>query len=665
MKRCFLLPMFLIGLSVLGYSQLSTTMKGSELCSLKKSQMTVLPDLTETIQSGSTHTYDVLNYTLSLDIYTCFSSPYTHAFDGTEIITFRVDSALNSIILNANSASLQINSVSISGVSFTQDGNLLTIQLDQTYNPGDTVDVGISYHHNNVSDDAFYVSDGFVFTDCEPEGARKWFPCWDKPSDKARLDMTVKVPATVKIGSNGVLADSTLAADTLWYHWVSDYDIATYLVVLSGKINYQLDIVYWHKLSNPDDSIPIRFYFNEGENPDPIEQMIVPMTNWYSEHFCEHPFNKNGFATLNDQFTWGGMENQTLTSLCQSCWSESLVAHEFAHQWFGDMITCGTWADIWLNEGFATWSEAFWYESYAGYPAYKADIDGNATYYLSHNPGWAISEPEWAITTPPLGILFNYAITYTKASTVLHMLRYMLGDSLFFASLHTYATNDELRFNSAVIPDFMAVVNEVTGEDYDWFFNQWIYEPNHPQYQNTYNFEDLGNGQWKVNFYTEQIQTDPEFFKMPVELKVRFEDYSDTIITVMNDVNQQYFSWTFDLRPVYFQFDPGNNIVIKHQTTILGEPIQEGTYSTVHLFQNIPNPVIQTTLIRYQIDEPMNINLSLFDMMGQQIQILVNKTESSGMHAFSLNCSSLNPGVYYYTLTANGEQVTKRLIVIK
>ena len=665
MKHALLLPVFLISLNILGYSQQIATMKGSEICSMKKSQMKRLPDLNEGTRFVNEHTFNVLKYTLSLDIYTCFFSPYDHDFNATEIISFKVDSALNSIILNANSTSLQVNSVSISGVSFTHADDLLTIQLDQTYNPGDTVEVGISYHHNNVEDAAIYVNNGFFFTDCEPEGARKWFPCWDKPSDKARLDMTVKVPSSVKIGSNGVLTDSTQVADTLWYHWVSDFDIATYLMVLSGKVDYQLDIVYWHKLSNPDDSIPIRFYFNAGENPDPIEQMICPMTDWYSEHYCEHPFHKNGFATLNDEFTWGGMENQTLTSLCQSCWSESLVAHEYAHQWFGDMITCGTWADIWLNEGFATWSEAFWYESYAGYAAYKADIDGNATYYLGHNPGWAISEPDWAVNTPPAGILFNYAITYTKASTVLHMLRYMLGDSLFFASMHAYATNDDLRFNSAVIPDFMAIVNEVTGEDYDWFFNQWIYEPNHPQYQNTYNFEDLGTGQWQVNFYTEQVQSNPEFFKMPMEVKIRFEDYSDTTIHVMNDANQQYFSWVFNVRPVGFQFDPGNNIVIKQQSTILGEPLQEVTGTKIHLYQNIPNPANQTTLIRYQIDEPMTVQLALFDMTGRQVQLLVNQPESTGMHTFFLDCSPLNPGIYHYRLTANGEQVTKRLVIIK
>ncbi|MBL6950106.1 MAG: T9SS type A sorting domain-containing protein [Bacteroidales bacterium] len=661
-----LLILLIVGFSTtVAVSQLTNTMKGSQICSMKKLKSTSLPSLPGKAQSGPLHAFDVLKYTLDVDIYDCFSAPYPHSFDATEIIKFKVDSTLNSIVLNANSTSLVINSVSMAGVSFTHTDNLLTIQLNQTYNPDDTVEVGIDYHHNNIDDNAFYAKNGFVFTDCEPEGARKWFPCWDKPSDKAKLDITAKVPNTVKLGSNGALADSIQTADTIWYHWVSEHNIATYIMVLTGKVNYNLDIVYWHKLSNPGDSIPIRFYYNNGENPSAIEEMIIPMADWFSENFCEHPFQKDGFATLNSDFTWGGMENQTLTSLCPNCWYESLIAHEFAHQWYGDMITCATWADIWVNEGFATWSEAFWYESYAGYAAYKADINGNATWYLNNNPGWAISEPEWATITPPPSVMFNYAITYCKGSTILHMLRYILGDPLFFEVLQTYSNDPELKYYSAVIPDFMQIVNDVTGEDYDWFFNQWIYEPNHPHYQNTYNFQDLGNDQWQVNFYTEQIQPDPDFFKMPMELKVRFSDYSDTVVTVMNDANYQLFSWQFDKQPVTFQFDPYNNIVIKEQTTLVGITDRHHQTGKVHLFQNVPNPAEQSTSVSFQIDEPMFIHLALYNTMGKEVLTLVNENKSPGKHAVTVDCSNLRPGIYLYTLNANGLKITKKLIVAR
>ena len=108
------------------------------------------------------------------------------------------------------------------------------------------------------------VSNGFFFTDCEPEGARKWLPCWDKPSDKATFDLTVRVPATVKLGSNGRLADSTRNVDTIYYNWISNDNVATYLMVITGKVNYNLDIVYWPKISDPNILVPITVLLEPG-----------------------------------------------------------------------------------------------------------------------------------------------------------------------------------------------------------------------------------------------------------------------------------------------------------------------------------------------------------------------------------------------------------------
>jgi hypothetical protein len=548
---------------------------GATYCSEKKihSGINLNPvEITADIQ----HSYNVLNYELNLDLYNCYIYPYLKSFTGYEIMTFQVDSTLNFIKMNAVNSSLTIDSVSMAGVSFTHSGDILTINLDQTYVVGDTVIVKIYYKHNNVSDGALYVSNGFLFTDCEPEGARKWFPCWDKPSDKASTDLTVKVPSTVKFGSNGVLVDSVLTADTIYYHWVSTNPVATYLTVMTGKVNYNLDIVYWHKISNPNDSIPIRFYWNTGESQTSlhhIENIIDDMTTTYSELFGEHPFEKNGFATLNSQFIWGGMENQTLTSLCPNCWSENLVSHEFAHQWFGDMITCATWADIWLNEGFATYSEALWLEHTSGYSAYKSDINSDANYYLAANPGWPIYNPDWIENTPPIGVLFNTAITYDKGACVHHMLRYVMGDSLYFQGLLHYATDPDLKYKSAVTTDFVNDMSEVYGQDLTWFFDEWVMQPNHPIYDNEYWIADQGAGQWQVGFIANQTQTNTTFHKMPVEIKVSFTSGPDTTMRVMNDSNNQMYIFTFNQQPSNVAFDPSNNIVLKIATLTQIPPV--------------------------------------------------------------------------------------------
>ena len=451
--RVCLVTLFLLAGNILS-AQTISHQKGSALCSARKSQLHNVASPGQNPASGPTHAFDVQNYTLNLDLYHCYFTPYPKDFKASCTVSLKVDSLLSLITLNAVNTSLTIDSVGLAGISFTHLNDLLTIALNRTYNPGEILSVKINYHHNEVSDNAFYASNGTVFTDCEPEGARKWFPCWDRPSDKATLDLTAKVPLSVKLGSNGKLMDSTIIGDTLKYHWASIHRIATYLMVVTSKVNYKLDIIYWHKLSNQADSVPIRFYYNSNENPAPIEAIIDTMTTWYSQKYCEHPFQKNGFASIAEQFPWGGMENQTLTSICPWCWSEWLIAHEFSHQWFGDLVTCATWADIWLNEGFASWSENFWWEHGGGYSAYKTQMIYDANDYLSNNPGWAISVPDWAITTPSMGVLFNNAITYSKGSCVLHMLRYTLGDAQFFQVLQAYCTDTTLRFRSALISDF-------------------------------------------------------------------------------------------------------------------------------------------------------------------------------------------------------------------
>lgn len=576
MKLSALVITLCIILAQVGLSQ-ESTLKGSEQCSNKKrSGKHSSIDPVESPGSPR-HSFDVLNYTLDLNIYSCFLTPYPHSFSASEIITFRVDTALSSIRLNAVNSSLTIDSVRMAGSSFTHSANILTIQLDRAYAPGEIADVKVYYRHNNVADNVFYTGSGMVFTDCEPEGARKWYPCWDKPSDKATINLTAKVPGTVKLGSNGRLADTTRVADTLWYNWISRDPVATYLVVMSGKVGYNLDIVKWPSTENPGDTIPIFFYWNTGENQtslNNIKTKIIPMTTRFSTLFGEHPFEKNGFATLNSQFPWGGMENQTLTSLCANCWSENLVSHEYGHQWFGDMITCGTWADIWLNEGFATYCEALWYEYTGGYNSYKSDINSDANSYISGNPGWPIYNPSWAVTTPDDNTLFNTAITYSKGACVLHMLRYTLGDSLFFATLKSYGTDTtNFRYKPAATVDFVDRVSLVAGQSMNWFFDQWVYQPNHPVYQNSYNITSLGAGSWMVGFKARQTQTNTVFFTMPIELKITFASRPDSTIRVMNTVNNQVFGFVFDAQPTSVTFDPGNNIVLKQGSTSVGSTV--------------------------------------------------------------------------------------------
>jgi aminopeptidase N len=665
MKKVFFLCLLGILASSLLQSQ-EIRKNGAYYCSKKKCAMSQksLSTMKEALTGGPAHSYDVLSYTMSLNIYNSFFSPFPANFAAKLIILIKADSVINFINLDADTTSLTIDSVNIAGVSFTHINNILKVQLKETYHPGEQFQVKICYHHNNVTDHAFYATGTHVFTDCEPEGARHWFPCWDKPSDKALLDITVKVPAAAKCGSNGALVDSVLNGDTLTYHWSSAQPVATYLMVLTAGLDYNLDIIYWHKISNPNDSIPLRFYYNPGENPDYIESILPGMCTYYSENYIEHPFQKNGFATLDSEFPWGGMENQTLTSLAANYWNEDVVSHEFAHQWFGDMISPGTWADIWLNEGFATWSESFWTEKKSGYAAYLSEIQNDASYYFEENPGWAIYDSGWAINTPPIDTLFNVAITYEKSACALHQIRYMLGDTLFFQTLHAYCADTNLKFKSAVTSDFNAKVNEVSGSNYDWYFTDWFLQPNHPVYQNKYSIDSLGDGNWKVIFLASQAQTKPAFFRMILNFQVTFADSTDTTFRVMNDWNNQIFTWTFNKKPVKFAFDPNDEIVLKKGTTVLGisEP---GLMEGFHLYQNMPNPFTNSTKIVYELKENMHVHLDIMDISGKILLSPVDENAVSGKHWVDIDCSMFAPGIYFYTMQAGNYRQTRRMILTK
>jgi aminopeptidase N len=582
---------------------------------------------------------------------------------------------LDNISLNAVNTSLQINQVGISGISFTHINNILKISLERIFDPGDTVQVSIDYQHLDISDNAFYTGGAMVFTDCEPEGARSWFPCWDKPSDKATFELTAKVPANVKLGSNGKLMDSILTGDSLYYHWKAKDPVATYLMVISAKVNYNLDIVYWQKPNRINDSLPIRFYYNTGESPNYIKSIIGNMTTYYTYRFGEQPFEKNGFATLNNQFSWGGMENQTLTSLCPNCWQEGLVSHEYAHQWFGDMITCGTWADIWLNEGFATYCEALWLESRNGYASYKSEIEYNADYYLSQNPGRPIYVPEWVNVTPPSGELFDYAMTYCKGAAVLHMMRYVMSDTLFFRALKDYAADSvNFRNSTAVTDDFTAKLFESSGMDMSWFIDEWVKQPDHPVYANIYQFSDLGGGSWSVGFQATQTQSTTPFHRMPVVVKITFASGPDTLIRVDNDVNNQIWSWTFDRQPLTFAFDPNNDIVLKEGSTVSGLVGVSNNNNKVPgsfaLMQNYPNPFNPVTNIRFDVPVKSNVELKVYDVTGKLVNILFAGITEQGKYTATFNASSLASGVYYYELRAVTEKNgvfkdVKKMVLVK
>jgi len=218
-----------------------------------------------------------------------------------------------------------------------------------------------------------------------------------------------------------------------------------------------------------------------------------------------------------------------------------------------------------LNEGFATFCESIWYGTTGSYSSYKNEINADANYYLSHNPGWAISNPDWAVNTPNVNTLFNTATTYDKGACVLHQLRYVMGDSLFFIGMHNYGTSN-FRYKSATIGDFAAIMSTAYGQDLSWFFNEWVYQPNHPLYANKYYISPQGTDSWEVGFQAIQTQTNTVFYQMPIQIAINYTSGPADTLRVLNNVNNQLFTFNVKRQPLSVVFDPYNNIVLKKAT---------------------------------------------------------------------------------------------------
>jgi aminopeptidase N len=386
------------------------------------------------------------------------------------------------------------------------------------------------------------------------------------------------------------------------------------------------------------------------------------MTNFYAEKFGDYPFEKIGFATLNGSFPWGGMENQSMVNLMPGGYSnEDLIAHEHSHQWFGDLITCGTWADIWLNEGFGTYCQNLWLEHESGQEAYRTNMNSTASNYLSHNTGWPLYHPEWAIHTPTGNTLYNQAVTYDKGACVLFQLRYVLGDSLFFKVMHDYATDTSLMYKNAFTHDFVEIAGKSSGQNLEWFFKEWVYSPNHPIYQNTYDFDSISDGSWRVSLIINQTQANPEFFRMPVQVMVSFNDGTDTIIQIMNDVNHQEFAFEFSKHPVNLVFDPFRNILLKQSVTIYGMKDQPGQ-QLFKLNQNQPNPFKESTLISYEVAQAGKVLISILDSSGKIVSCPVDQLHKPGKYRFDWENHGLSPGIYILKMEAGNFTETRKMV---
>jgi aminopeptidase N len=356
-----------------------------------------------------------------------------------------------------------------------------------------------------------------------------------------------------------------------------------------------------------------------------------------SSRFGPYPFDKYGMTVV-VPFAFGGMEHQTLTTMHRMLKTDTaVVVHELAHQWWGDLVTCGAWEDIWLNEGFASYSEALWEESRGGVARLDAYL--NTAFDEFNNASW-----EGAIYAPEAqGYDLFCSAVYTKAAWVMHTLRGVLGDSLFFRSLLAYRA----RFaeGNATTEEFRGVVDSVAGRDLRWFFQQWIYGRGWPEYACGWNWR---SDTLRVTIAQEQRADFWPVFVMPIQLRVS-SARGDTVLTVLNSLRTQEFVLPLDRPPDSLSFDPFNRILKRLTGPVRGSRVDPVARSFV-LEQNYPNPFNPVTVIRFEVPSAGRARLAVYDLLGREVAVLLDGEQEPGTYSTSFDGTNLATGVYVYRL---------------
>ncbi len=602
-------------------------------------------------KSANQDLYDVKHYDLNL-----FIDDSAKQISGSvTILSEVVNQSINSMEVNLLNNMITDSITSKDArLSFNHSNNVIKINLNNNYQPGDFFSVKI-YYHGRPQQSGFgafgfdsHNGQPMVWSLSEPFGARNWWPCKDFPSDKAdSADIRITVPSNLIVASNGTLRSEIEHEGYMTYWWHESYPIVTYLISVAIH-PYYVYSDHYHYSAN--DSMEVRFYIF----PDQVSTMrsayakTVRMIEIFSTIFGEYPFIREKYGHA--QFMGGAnMEHQTITSLVSR--TEGTIAHELAHQWWGDYITCENFHEIWLNEGFATYSEALYYEREYGKDEFWKEVESNKYY-----GGGTIYVEDLSSTS----IIFNHDRTYRKASWILHMLRHVVGDENFFKILKEYYNESHLRYGTATTDDFRATCERVSGINLERFFYQWLYEEYFPTYSYTWSWKQNSTN-YDIQLHIEQKQTNFTFW-MPIDVTVTTFSGEQTFV-VWDSLQSQIFHLTVPVKPLNVELDKGNWILrqVQKPSTNPGDDIPDRYV----LEQNYPNPFNQSTEIIFRLPERAKVKLEIFDLLGQKITTIVNQEFSVGSHKVTWNANGVASGIYFYKLRSLNFSKTRKMTLVR
>jgi aminopeptidase N len=492
---------------------------------------------------------DILNYFLDVEFV-----PASRSVTGTVAITGQsLVAGFQHLVLdlksNMNFTSALRNGTTI--LSFSRSGDLVDVTLDHAFNAGETFVVKVTY--NGVPDATGFGSISWrktgasalgtaVSTLSEPDGARTWWPCKDRPDDKATVEMWWTVPSTwIATGNGKLLGTVAKPGSKTQYKWKPTDPLTTYLVSCTAAVFSTFSHTYTTLTGG---TMPVDYYVYP-EDLTKAQESFKPtpaMIAFYAQTFGEYPFVDDKYGMT--EFSWGGaMEHSTNTSYGYQLVNgghgyDYIIAHELSHQWWGDAVSPQTWADVWLNEGFATYSEALWAEH----------LNGAQGYQNYMNSFWS---PSFTGSVYNPVDLFGSTV-YDKGGWVQHMLRHVVGDANFFNTMRDwYAVHDNGAVNTA---QYQALHEARYGGSLDWFFQEWVYLTGQPAYEYGWTTADLGDGTYRTYVRIHQTQTNAGTFTMPVDLTL-ISAAGSQVRTVWNDRDDQDVTLVTTSRPTDVQFD--------------------------------------------------------------------------------------------------------------
>jgi len=491
-----------------------------------------------------------------------------------------------------------------------------------------------------------------IWTLSEPYGAAGWWPCRNGLDDKAdSIDIYITCPSQYKASANGILVDTLTIINNTISHYRHHYPIASYLVAFAVT-NYS---VFTTTVDVNNVTVPVIQYIY----PEDLAgfknktYLFLNALKLFSTYFGTYPFYKERYGQTEFGFG-GGMEHQT-NSFVKSA-DEILMVHELAHQWFGDKVTCGSWQDIWLNEGFAEWMATMFYTE-------KIDTK---SYYISvlNDLKDIVSQPNgsvWVDDTTNSNRIFNSRLSYHKGAFLLRMLRWTLGDSAFFAGLNNYLNDTALAYGFARTADLQRNLQNVSGVNLDDFFNQWFYGQGFPSFKLQWYQQPLSG---KLYFKVDESASDPSsinFFK--VKLPVQLINGADTqTIALQCDNNDQVFILNNPGYIVTGIVIDSDKFIISANDTVSNnkdafKDVLNGTTAKVTV---VPNPVsgIATVTLNNILG---NTRVQLFSITGS---LLFNKTINVTQTPATLQIPFSNLASATYKLVVTEENGTKHHLTI-